>query len=97
MKYRIVDRQIFGRYFADGDIFESEEAVLEHLAEFHSIDFDEAQEDNDVRDIFRYMDDEFSTDEKRLNWILNYGQWALEEEVNQENDYHGSVVTRDLL
>lgn len=39
--YRILDRQIAGRYFADGDKFETKEDVREQLISFHSIDCEE--------------------------------------------------------
>ena len=79
MRYVIKDRQFAHRYFAEGMTFKSKSDILEQLAEYHSIDFSDALEEDDNRDIWQYMNDNFKTTKEALNWILSYGQWEIEE------------------
>jgi len=82
MKYRIRDCQFDYRYFADGAIYNSKEEVLEQLASYHNIDFTGVKndgKDTPYEDIWEWLSDNFKTDEEKLNEILQYGQWAVEE------------------
>lgn len=75
MAYKILDKQIPGRQFADGTIFKTREAVREQLIDYHSIDF----EDDGVSDL------------KTLNSfslvdVLEYGDWDIVE-VDRKGRY----------
>ena len=79
MKYRVRDLQFAVKYFHDGGIFDSKEEILDHLADFHNIDFT-CVKDNDepYEDIYECLNEmkDFKT---RLEWILDYGEWEVEE------------------
>lgn len=68
MPYKIIDLQIKGREFANGEVFEDKEAVLLQLIDYHSIDAEEPE-----------MLEKMTVDE-----ILSYGQWELKEIKNYE-------------
>lgn len=84
MKYKIKDCQFDCRYFADGEIFDNIEDIAEQLIQYHSIDFSGVDEDDNELEIEEYLQYYgIITPEQRLNWVLEYGQWELEE----VNDY----------
>lgn len=79
MAYKIKDLQFDYRYFSDGVVFETKADVLEQLASYHSIDFDEQKDNGEYyEDIWEFLDT-FEDEEAKLQWILDYGQWELEE------------------
>ena len=82
MKYRIKDLQFEDRYFGGGEgtIFNSKEEIVEQLASYHDIDFTGVDdEDNEltIKQYFKFW--EINGVESQLNWLLNYGEWAIEE------------------
>ncbi len=80
MKYIIRDCQFECRYFADGAEFDSEKEILEQLASYHDIDFGGVNDNDEPHvDMFEFLATRFKTDEERLNWILAYGEWEIEE------------------
>jgi len=80
MKYKVADLQINGRYFNDGHIFDGIEEVADHLIDYHSVDFSGADENDNELEIEEYLKHYgIITPEQRLNWVLEYGQWELEE------------------
>lgn len=85
MKYKIRDLQFQERYYNDGLIFTSKKQILDELVSYHSIDFAdcEAEYNGKVYDeIFEYVQDAFKNDKERLNFILAYGEWEIEEDFN---------------
>lgn len=77
-KYRIADCQI-SRYFADGELFDSKKEILDQLASYHDIDYKGVKDDDTpYKDIYEFLNT-LKNDEKRLNWILDYGEWDIEE------------------
>jgi hypothetical protein len=76
--YKVADLQINGRYFWDGYIFKDKEEIIDGLASYHDIDFTDCLEENDNRDIYEYLE-QFQTVDDKLNFLLQHGQWALEE------------------
>ena len=62
--YRILDRQIPGRYFADGAVFCNKKAVRDQLIAFHSNDM----EKTDVKTLQKMT----------LQEILDFGDWTIE-------------------
>jgi hypothetical protein len=83
--YRIRDLQFECRYFADGSLFETKEKILEQLASYHDIDFSGVKnDDTPYTDIWEWLETNYKTDEEKLNAILNYGQWELEEVEDYE-------------
>ena len=62
--FRIKDLQIEGRYFADGESFETKEDVRKQLIDYHSTDM----EDDDI----------VKLEDMTLDEILAFGQWSIE-------------------
>jgi len=83
-KYKARDLQFDYRYYADGELFESKADLAEALIEYHSIDFsgtDDKDNELEINDYLAFW--KFDTQEKRTDWVLEYGQWEIEEvEVN---------------
>lgn len=67
--YKIIDRQIYGREFADGAVFLCKEEIRKQLCDYHSIDYNGVNEDDSEKDIFSLS----------LQDILEYGEWEIEE------------------
>ena len=61
--YHIEDLQIPGRLFADGEVYESTEAVRQQLVDYHSSDVDP--------ELLSYLGT------MSLGQILAYGDWQL--------------------
>ncbi len=81
MKYIIHDLEIKGRYFNDGYKFGSKKDVIEALADFHDIDYTGVKnngKDTPYKDIWEFLNT-LKDDEARLNWLLEYGEWKIEE------------------
>lgn len=79
-KYRVADLQIHGRYFWDGYLFGDKKEIVDGLLDYHSIDFSGTDDKENELDIYKYL--EFykqDTMEKQLKWVLEYGDWELEE------------------
>lgn len=69
MAYQIEDRQIHGRLFADGAVFDTEEEVRQQLLDYHSVDFiGEDMQPAPIPDM-------------TLDEILEYGEWELVEQT----------------
>ena len=82
MKYRIRDLQFECRYFADGAVFNSKEEILEQLISYHDIDFIGVDKDDNeltIEEYFKFY--KIDTFEKQLEWILDYGEWEIEEAI----------------
>ncbi len=60
-KYQILDRQIGGRLFGDGAVYDSLEEVRQQLVSYHSID---REGENDIETLSLYD-------------ILEYGEWDV--------------------
>lgn len=79
--YKIRDLQFDIRYFGGGNgiIFENKEEIIEQLADYHDIDY-EGVKDNDesYEDIWEFLNT-LKNDTEILNWLLEYGQWEIEE------------------
>jgi len=85
MKYKIADRQIAGRYFADEELFDDFEEIRQQLCDYHSVDYE-----GETRDI-----EDFTLAE-----ILEYGEWSIHDEEGNEIDvskrcWHCGAVLRD--
>ena len=91
MKYRIRDLQFGCRYFGGDEpsIFNSKKEVLEQLADYHDIDYDGVRDDDTpYKNIWEWLNENYTTDEEKLNAILVYGEWELEEVPNYEEVYN---------
>jgi hypothetical protein len=78
--YKIIDLQIEGREFANGALFNTKSEVVDQLASYHDIDFsgtDDKDNELDIWDYFKFW--KINTVQKKLDWLLNYGQWELRE------------------
>jgi len=73
MKYRLKDLFQMGGY---SDVYSSKKEVLNKLAEFHNDDFLFGRDD--FHSIFELLDT-LKNDEERLDFLLKYGYWELEE------------------
>ncbi len=78
MKYMIKDTIA---YFAEGEIFNNKQEGIERLAEFHNINYTGVKDDGKdtpYDDIFEFLAT-LKDDEARLDWLLDYGCWEIEE------------------
>jgi hypothetical protein len=67
------------RYFADEALYENKEQIMVELADYHNIDYSGVkQNDEPYKDIWEFLNT-LKDDETRLNWLLEYGQWEIEE------------------
>jgi len=77
--YRIADLQTPGKYFANGELYETKEQIVEQLADFHNIDFIGTDDKNNELEILEYFKFwEINTTKDQLDWLLDYGQWRIE-------------------
>jgi DNA repair ATPase RecN len=77
-KYKIYDYQL-GRYFGDDALFDDKKEVIDQLADYHDIDFDGVDnKDNKYKSINDFLAT-LKDDEERLNFLIDHGQWSLEE------------------
>lgn len=80
MKYRIIDMQ--GGGLMQDDIFESKQEVVDRLASFHSVDYTgEKFDGTPYKDIYEFLDT-LKGCYSQLDWLLEYGKWAVEEIIN---------------
>jgi len=83
MRYLIRDCQFECRYFANGKEFNSKAKILEQLASYHDIDYTGVKnDDTPYKDIWEFLNT-LENDEARLNWILEYGEWEIEEVIGE--------------
>lgn len=77
--YRIKDLQFDCRYFADGEPFKTKKEVMQQLAAYHSIDYTGVKKNGKpYKSIYRFLST-LKNDTERLNWLLGYGEWEIEE------------------
>jgi len=81
--YRIRDLQFEYRYFGGDEeiIFNNKKEILEQLADYHDIDYKGVKndgKDTPYEDIYEFLAT-LKDDEARLNWLLDYGMWEIEE------------------
>ncbi len=78
--YLIADLQIPGRYFADGSKYKTKSDIVEQLLSYHDIDFSGTDDKDNELDIYEYLKFwKINTIQQQLDWVLNHGQWELEE------------------
>jgi len=78
--YKIKDLQFEVRYLGGGEgiLFADKKEIIEQLACYHDIDYTGVKNnDEPYEDIFEFLATLYS-DEARLDWLLEYGQWELE-------------------
>ena len=97
MKYRVRDKQFKIRYFGgdEGIIFDSEKEIMEQLASFHDNDYTGVKndgKDTPYKDIYEFLAT-LKDDEARLNWLLEYGEWEIEE-IGIKCDRCGEYTTK---
>ena len=83
--YRIRDLQFECRYFADGEIFETKKEILDQLVDYHNIDFsgtDDKDNELTIDQFFKFW--KIKGLENQLQWILEYGEWEIEEVKGEE-------------
>lgn len=73
--YRIIDCQGMGTM--ESRVFKTKADIVEALASYHSVDFSGCLTDDDDRDIYEYLD-QFKTVEEKLEYLLDYGNWEIE-------------------
>jgi len=78
MKYKIRDNIA---EFISGQVFNSKKEILDELAVYHDNDYSGVKDDGKdtpYKDIFEFLAT-LKDDEARLNWLLEYGEWTIEE------------------
>ena len=77
--YQIIDLQLGGELFSDGERFKNKKEVLERLVSYHDIDFtgsDDKEKELNIKDFFKFW--KINTFKEQLNYILEYGSWEIE-------------------
>lgn len=81
--YRIIDLQGMGIH--EEERFETKAEIVEHLANFHDIDFSGTDDKNNELDIWEYFKFwKLNTVKKQLEYLLQYGEWEIET-IGKEN------------
>lgn len=78
MKYKIIDTQV-GGYFADGHKFKNKAEVIGQLTSYHDIDYEGEKDDGTPYENMEEFINTLPTEEEQLNFLLEWGQWELEE------------------
>jgi hypothetical protein len=76
--YKIIDLQIEGREFADGELFKTKSEIVEQLSDYHDIDFvgtDDKGNELNIWDYFKFW--KINTIKKQLDYLTQYGEWAI--------------------
>lgn len=100
--YVVRDCQFDCRYFSEGHIFKTKVDIIEHLAEYHDIDFEGVDEnDNFYEDIHEFLNKEFNTEQEKLNWLLDYGEWELENPLDNcymnEEEVSEQLIEQEIV
>lgn len=64
--------------FHGGEIFREANDAWSNLASYHEIDWDGETDEGEPIDIYDYLAT-YKTDEEKLNFMLEHGQWEIEE------------------
>jgi len=72
--YKIIDLQGVGTM--EDRRFKTKKAIVEALASYHDIDFTGCLRDNDETDIYTYIE-QFKTTQEKLDYLCDYGQWEV--------------------
>ena len=75
--YKIIDLQGMGTH--EGERFKTKAEIVEHLANYHDIDFEGSDDKDNELDIWEYFKFwKLDTTEKQLVYLMQYGEWAIE-------------------
>lgn len=80
--YKILDLQIPGKEFADGELFRTKQDVVDQLVDFHNNDFsgvNDMDEELTIEEFFK--SNKIKTTKAQLEWILDYGGWEIEKQI----------------
>ena len=72
--YKIIDLQGVGTM--ETRRFKTKKAIVEALASYHDIDFTGCLEDDDETNIYEYLK-QFKTTQEKLDYLLQYGEWEI--------------------
>jgi hypothetical protein len=73
--YRIIDCQGMGTM--ESRVFKTKADIVEALANYHSVDFSGSLAYDEDRDIYEYLE-QFKTTQEKLDYLLDYGDWEIE-------------------
>ena len=90
--YRIFDCQL-GCWFSNGKIYKGIKEVIEHLINYHSIDFEGETENQSMVDYMK----KYKTDKDKINFLSEYGEWDIEETniKELEKEYRDLISSLD--
>jgi hypothetical protein len=75
--YKIIDNDGMGTH-AD-EKFKTKKEIVEHLANYHDIDFTGSDDKDNELDIWEYFKFwKINTVEKQLVYLMQYGEWEIE-------------------
>ena len=75
--YKIIDRQGMGTH--EDERFKTKGEIVEHLANYHDIDFTGSDDKDNELDIWEYFKFwKLDTVKQRLEYLLQYGEWKIE-------------------
>jgi hypothetical protein len=86
--YKIIDNQ--GGGLMKNEVFNTKKEVIDRLARFHNSDFKESLGDKGIFDMLDGLKDE----DERLDWLLEWGMWEIEE-IDRKTLYR-MVVKNEL-
>jgi hypothetical protein len=74
--YKLIDLQGVGTM--ETRRFKTKKDIVEALASYHDIDFTGCLEDDNETNIYEYLE-QFKTIQEKLDYLLQYGEWEIEE------------------
>lgn len=79
--YKIWDSQC-NKYFADGELFDTLEDIVEQLSSYHDVDF-EGTDDKDnelsIKEYFEFWELNETVDQ--ISFLIYHGEWVIHDEA----------------
>jgi len=92
--YKIIDTQGSGTFASE--IFKTKKDVIKRLADFHDTDFiNEDEITGGYKNIYQELE-QMKDDNERLDWLLEWGQWELEEATERATDGEWDEINKYL-
>ncbi len=84
--YVIIDPQYDGMEGFLGDKFKTKADIIDRIANFHDIDYAGVKDNDEPYDDIWERLNELDTEEKKLDWLLSYGEWSIEKISDKESE-----------
>ena len=93
--YRIIDCQGVGTH--QDETFKTKREVAKHLIDYHSVDFSGSDDKDNELEIWDYLKFwKINNWKEKLEWVLDYGSWDIEETRTVNVDWNTDNEDIDL-